>query len=151
MHRASLRLLALSAGLFASLHALPAPGPEPGLWDVSADMAIPTVPDFRQEPVTLRQCFSAADVRDPGRMLGGMANAGAANCTFTDKRESPGHADFSVRCDGLLAISGRGSVDYTAQSMQGRLEIGFAASPGENAQRVESVSHISARRVGNCP
>lgn len=151
MHRASLRLLALSAGLLASLHASPAAGPEPGLWDVSADMAIAAAPDFKLEPVTLRQCFSAADVRDPSRMLGGMATAGAGNCTFSDKRESPGHADFSFRCEGLLAISGRGSVDYTAQAMQGRLELGFAASAGENAQRAESVSRISAKRVGPCP
>lgn len=151
MHRASLRVLALSAGLFASLHALPAAGPEPGLWDVSADMAIPTAPDFRQEPVTLRQCFSAADARDPSRMLGGMANPGAANCRFSDKRESPGHVDFAVRCEGLLGISGRGSADYTASTLEGRLELTFTVSAGENAQRVESVSRVSARRVGNCP
>jgi hypothetical protein len=151
MHRLSLRLLSLSAGLLASLHALPASGPEPGLWEVSADMAIPTAPDFKQEPVTLRQCFSAADVRDPSRMLGGMTNAGAANCRFSDKRESPGHVDFAVRCDGLLEIAGRGSVDYTARTLQGRLDLGFAVSAGENAQRVESVSHVSAKRIGNCP
>jgi len=55
-----------------------------------------------------------------------------------------------VRCDGLFAISGRGSVDYTPSSIQGRLDIGFSTGSTGNPQRVESVSRVTGRRIGNC-
>lgn len=145
-----LRQFMFAVGLIASCHAAAAGGPEPGMWELSADLAVPFAPGFKQQPVVLRQCLTAADAGDPSRVLNGVANPGASNCRFTDKRESPGHADFAVRCDGLFAISGRGSVDYTPDSIQGRLDIGFSTGADGNTQRIESVSRVTGRRVGNC-
>ncbi|OGA33069.1 MAG: hypothetical protein A3G80_06590 [Betaproteobacteria bacterium RIFCSPLOWO2_12_FULL_62_13b] len=145
-----LRQFVFAVSLVASCHALAAGGPEPGMWELSADLAVPFAPGFKQEPVALRQCLTAADAGDPSRVLNGVANPGASHCRFTDKRESPGHTDFAVRCDGLFAISGRGSVDYTRSSIHGRLAIGFSAGAAGNIQRVESVSRVTGRRIGNC-
>jgi len=145
-----LRQIVFAVGLAVSCHALAAGEPEPGLWELSADLAVPSAPGFKQEPVALRQCLTAADARDPSRVLSSVANPGASNCSFTDKRESPGHTEFAVRCEGLFAISGRGFVDYTPSSIQGRLDIGFSLSSAGAPQRVESVSRVSGRRIGNC-
>ena len=137
-------------GLLASCHALAAGEPEPGLWELSADLAVPSEPGFKQEPVKMNQCLGAAEVRDPGRLLMSIANPGAGNCSFSDKRESPGHTEFTLKCSGLFAISGRGSVDYTPNSMQGRLNIGFSISSEGASPRVESVSQIRGKRIGGC-
>ncbi len=145
-----LRPFVFAIGFVASSHALAAGEPEPGLWELSADLAVPSAPGFKPEPVAVRQCLSVADARDPSRLLTGIANPGASNCNFTDKRESPGHTDFAVSCEGLFAIEGRGSVDYTPSSIRGRLDISFRTGSADNTQRVESVSRISGRRIGNC-
>lgn len=145
-----LRQFVFAAGLVASCHVWAAGGPEPGMWELSADLAVPFAPGFKQEPLVLRQCLTAADAVDPSRVLNSVANPGASNCRFTDKHESPGHTDFAVRCDGLFAISGRGSVDYTPSSIQGRLDIDFSTGADRNAERVESVSRVTGRRISNC-
>jgi len=143
------RQFVFAVSLVASCHAWAAGGPEPGMWELSADLAVPFAPGFKQEPVVLRQCLTAADAGDPSRVLNSVANPGASNCRFTDKRESPGHTDFVLQCDGLFAITGRGSVDYTPGSIHGRLDIGFVTADG-NAKRVEAVSRVTGRRIGNC-
>lgn len=148
--RLSLHQIVCAVGVLVSCHTLAADDPEPGMWEISADMAVPSTPGFRQDPIALRQCLSATDARDPSRLLTGMANPGASNCSFTDKRETPGHTDFAMRCEGLFAISGRGSVDYTPGTMQGRLNFTFSGGASDDTQRVESVSRIIAKRIGTC-
>lgn len=124
--------------------------PEPGLWEISADMSVPASPGFKQAPVAVQQCFSAADARDPSRLLMGVGNPGASNCRFSDKRETAGHTDFAVFCEGTFAISGRGSVDYTPHTLQGNLNMNFVTGiPGDN-QRVSAVSRITGKRLGSC-
>ena len=72
-----LRQFVIAFGFIASCYALAAGEPEPGLWELSADLAVPSEPGFKQEPITLSQCLSASDVRDPSRLLMGIANPGA--------------------------------------------------------------------------
>jgi hypothetical protein len=145
-----LRQFVLAVCLIASCQASAAGGPETGMWELSADLAVPFAPGFKQAPVALRQCLTAADTGDPSRVLNSVANPGASNCRFTDKRESPGHTDFVLQCDGLFSIMGRGSVDYTPGSIHGRLDIGFVTGADGDAKRVEAVSRVTGRRIGNC-
>ena len=68
---------------------------------------------------------------------------------------TPAITTCAIRFQRLLkiryfAISGRGSVDYTPGSIKGRLDIGFSTGNADNIQRVESVSRVSGRRIGNC-
>lgn len=146
----SLRFI-LSAALFAlGAGTLSANQPEPGLWEITADMSVPSAPGFKQSPVAVQQCFSAADARDPSRVLMGISNPGASNCRFSDKRETSGHTDFAVSCQGLFAITGLGSVDYTPTSLQGHLNMQFASGIAGDNQRVSAVSRITGKRVGSC-
>ncbi len=124
--------------------------PEPGLWEITADMSVPSAPGFRQAPVALQQCFSAADARDPSRVLMGISNPGASNCRFSDKRETSGHTDFTVACQGLFAITGLGSVDYTPTSLQGHLNMQFVSALSGDNQRINAVSRITGKRIGSC-
>lgn len=136
--------------LFASPPALSAGEPEPGLWQFSADLSIPSAPGFNQQPVSINQCLRASDVQDPSRVLTGIATPGASGCTFSNKRESAGHTDFSVQCEGLFALSGTGSVNYSPSSMDGQLNVSFGGGGGATLPRVESVSRIKATRLGGC-
>jgi hypothetical protein len=95
----------------------------------------------------VRQCFSAADVRDPARVTSGITNPGASACVFSDKHGSPGHLEFAVRCEGSYAVTGRGTVDFTPNSFQSVLNLNFNAGA---AQPAGSVSRVSGRRLGNC-
>ncbi len=57
----------------------------PGLWQLTIETRVNATPGFVPAPYTLNQCFTAEDVRDPSRVLSGVANPGASDCTYTDK------------------------------------------------------------------
>ena len=146
----SLPFLISAALLASSATVASANQPEPGLWEITADMSVPSAPGFKQAPVAVQQCFGAADARDPSRILMGVSNPGASNCRFSDKRESAGHTDFAVFCEGLFAIAGRGSVDFTPNSLRGDLNMNFVSGTPGDTQRVNAVSRITGKRIGSC-
>jgi hypothetical protein len=144
----------ISAGFaafaFAAPGALAQSDIRPGQWEISVEFSVPSDPAFTLAPITRSQCFAAGDAQDPGRMLTQVSVPGATGCTFSGKSESPGHLDFSVKCEGTLGISGRGSVNFTPTTMQGTLDLDFNAGDPKSAKRTGSVSKVSARRTGDC-
>ena len=43
----------------------------PGLWAITMETRTSAAPGFQPAPVTVNQCFTAADARDPSAILGG--------------------------------------------------------------------------------
>jgi hypothetical protein len=145
-----LRLTLLALGFVASPFAAAQADLRPGAWDMSVEFSVPTDPGFKQPTISRRQCLTAADARDPSRMLTEISVPGATGCAFPDKGGSPGHLEFDVKCEGIFAIGGHGSVDYTPDTLQGTLNLDFNLGDPGSDKRTGSVSRIAARRVGDC-
>src|SRR5712691_5937191 len=86
----------------------------------------------------------------PGQWQMSVEFPGASGCAFSDKKESPGHLEFAVKCEGTFGIGGRGSVDFTPTSLQGTLDLDFNAGEAGGTKRTGSVSKLSAKRIGDC-
>ena len=145
-----IRLGLLVLGLAASPFAAAQADIRPGLWDMSVEFSVPADPAFKQLPISRPQCLTAADARDPSRLLAEMSVPGATGCAVSGKAGSSGHFEFDVKCEGIFAIGGHGSVDYTPDAMQGTLNLDFNLGDPGAAKRTGSVSRIAARRVGDC-
>jgi hypothetical protein len=144
--RLGLLVLGFAASPFAAAQA----DIRPGLWDMSVEFSVPSDPAFKQPAISRQQCLTAAEARDPSRLLTEMSVPGATSCAFSGKGGSSGHFEFDVKCEGILAIGGHGSVDYTPTTLQGTLNLDFGLGDTEAAKRTGSVSRIAARRIGDC-
>jgi uncharacterized protein DUF3617 len=140
----------LALGLGISISAASQSDIRPGQWQISVEFAVPEDPGFKQPAISRNQCLTAADARDPSRLITETSVPGATGCAFSDKKESSGHLEFAVKCEGLFAIGGHGAVDYTPTSLQGTLNLDFGLGDAGAAKRTGSVSRITARRVGDC-
>ena len=110
------RLGLLVLGLAASPFAVAQTDIRPGLWDMSVEFSVPADPAFKQPAISRPQCLTAADARDPSRLLAEMSVPGATGCAISGKTASSGHLEFEVKCEGIFAIGGHGSVDYTGRA-----------------------------------
>ena len=143
--RLGLLVLGLAASPFAAAQA----DIRPGLWNMSVEFSVPADPAFKQPAISRPQCLTAADARDPGRLLAEMSVPGATGCAISGRTASSGHFEFDVKCEGIFAMGGHGSVDYTPDALQGTVNLDFGLGDA-GAKRTGSVSRIAARRVGDC-
>ncbi|MBI5331238.1 MAG: DUF3617 family protein [Betaproteobacteria bacterium] len=118
----------------------------PGLWQITMETRVSATPGFTPAPYTLNQCLTAADARDPSRVLGGVANPGATGCTYTDKGYSGNTFRFTMQCAGTFGIRTRGEVSFSADSLDGTI----SASADVGGQKVEFGNRIRGKRVGGC-
>ncbi len=118
----------------------------PGLWEITLESRVAAQPGFAPEPFRLTQCLTAADTRDPSKLLGGIANPGASGCTYTDKAYSGNTFRFSMQCTGSLAIQSQGEVSFTSDSMNGTI----TAIANVGGEKTELSNKVSARRLGGC-
>lgn len=118
----------------------------PGLWAISMETRTNAAPGWSPAPFTVNQCFSAADARDPSKLLGGLSNPGASDCQYTEKDYSGNTFRFAMQCAGTYALQTRGEVSFDAQSMNGSITArgNVAGTPTEFQNK------ISGRRLGNC-
>ena len=137
-------LLALPAALFCT-HS-DAADMSPGLWEITVETRVAAQAGFTPEPYTLKQCLTAADTKDPSKLLGGIANPGASGCTYTDKTYSGNTFRFSMQCAGSFALQSRGEVSFTADSMNGSI----TAVADVGGAKTEVSNKVSARRLGGC-
>ncbi|WP_435627655.1 DUF3617 domain-containing protein [Candidatus Ferrigenium straubiae] len=119
---------------------------QPGLWELVVESRIAAAPGFSPEPVTMQQCLTELDAQDPSRILGGVSNPGATNCTYTEKSSSGNVFRFRMECAGSLGIQARGEIAYSASAMDGRI----VTVAGTAGQPTELQSRITARRLGGC-
>ena len=136
-------LLAASASGFAE-------DIQPGLWRITVESRVAATPDWNPQPFELTQCLTAQDAQNPERLLTGLSTAGASGCEFHNQQGSAQHRQFEVRCGGALAIQGQGSVDLTATTVSGVLNVRFAAPDG-TTEAVEMQNQLRAVYVGPCP
>ncbi len=118
----------------------------PGLWEITVDSRVAAAPNLSTGPLKLTQCLSAADARDPSRVLGGVSNPGASGCAYSNKTDSGGTFSFTMRCAGSLALESRGTVTYSADSMYGTI----TAVANVGGQKTEITNRVAARRLGAC-
>ena len=131
------------ASLASSAHAADI---SPGLWAISMETRTQAAPGFQPTPFTVNQCFTAADARDPSRLLGGLSNPGASDCQYTEKSYSGNTFKFAMQCGGAYALQSRGEVTFDAQTMNGLI----TAKANTTGTVTEFQNKMSARRLGNC-
>jgi len=117
----------------------------PGLWEITLDARVSSMPNLSSGPLKLMQCLSPADAQDPSRVLGGMSNPGASGCTYGDKSYAGNTFTFTMQCPGY-AMQSRGEISFTSDSMDGTI----SAVANVGGQKVEMSNRVTARRVGGC-
>ena len=141
------RLITLATVYLTSLASLAhAADISPGLWAISMETRTQAAPGFQPAPFTVNQCFTAADARDPSRLLGGLSNPGASDCQYTEKSYSGNTFKFAMQCGGAYALQSRGEVTFDAQTMNGLIN----AKANIAGAVTEFQNKMSARRVGDC-
>lgn len=138
----------LPAALLALFMTIPALAQDiaPGLWQLTMETRVAATPGFSPAPYTLNQCLTAADARDPSRVLGGVANPGATGCTYRDKGYSGNTFRFTMECAGTLGIRTRGEVSFTSSTLDGTI----TATADLGGQKVEFSNRISGKLLGGC-
>lgn len=116
--------------------------PRPGLWNLSVTtMAEGAAQTFG--PYNSSQCLSQEDIRNPEKLL---ANNGAADCSYGNKQYQGSRFSFTVQCGGAIPMSGSGNVTYTADTLQGDVDI----TADLQGLEVATKSQVSGTRVGDC-
>jgi len=118
----------------------------PGLWEITLETRVAAQPGFTPEPFRLKQCLTAADAKDPSALLGGLANPGASDCSYSDKSYAGNTFRFTMQCAGSLGIRSHGEVTFSADSMNGTV----SASANVGGEKTELRNRISGRRLGGC-
>lgn len=111
-----------------------------GNWEMTITTSVVGMPGG-MAPITQARCLSREDARDPSRLIGA-----GAGCEFSNRRDTGSEITFDVVCSGQVPMSGSGAVRYTAQSVEGTLEL--SANMGN--QRILTRSQLSGRRLGEC-
>lgn len=119
---------------------------QPGLWELVVESRIAAAPDFSSELLTVKQCLTEQDAQDPSRILGGVANPGASDCTYTEKSFTGNVFRFKMQCGGSLGIQARGEITYSVLTMDGSI-ISMVNMAG---QATELQSWVAAYRLGGC-
>jgi uncharacterized protein DUF3617 len=134
-------LLAAAASTAAS-----AADVSPGLWEIAMETRVAEAPGFSPAPFQITQCLTEADARDPGRLLGQIANPGASDCSYTDKSYAGNTFSFTMQCAGTFAVKSSGRVSYGPDTMEGTI----TATANVGGGVVETQNKVSGRRVGGC-
>lgn len=114
---------------------------QPGNWEMSVTTQFEGMPNA-MGPMVQTQCFTAADVRDPQKVLG----TATSGCEFTNQRDTGSEFSFELQCNGQIQMQGSGRARYTPATMEADIEIkGNAAG-----QQFTTRSRISGRRLGAC-
>ena len=116
--------------------------PKPGLWNLSVTTTAEGA-DGVFGPYTTSQCLTEEDVRNPEKLL---AQSGVNACTYSDRVYRNGNFSFTVQCGGTIPMSGSGRISYTADSLQGTMDI----AADLQGLPVNTQSTVTGQRVGDC-
>lgn len=119
---------------------------QPGLWELTLEARVAASPEFAPAPYSVNECLTAQDAQDPSRVLAGVANSGASDCTYTDKNFSGNTFRFKMQCAGSLGMKTQGEIIYSATSMEGSI----LSTANLMGQTTEIQSKFKARRLGEC-
>ena len=131
-----MRILPIGALLLCPAVALAV---EPGNWELS--LVTMLTGQAKPAAVTQTRCLSEAEARNPGSVLGGSQGG---SCNFTNRNDNGRTYTFDVACTGVLPMKGKGTVNYTAQTMDADLDL--VAEKGDFGMR----TFVKGRRLGPC-
>jgi len=129
--------------LFAAA-ALPAQAEmQGGLWNLTVTMKVDgSAKPFG--PYSQSQCFTQADLQDPGKLF---AEGDNAVCEYVNKRYYANQITFNIRCGGGIPLGGTGEVEFGRDAFEGHMDLGANAEGGPT---VETHSQVSGKRAGPC-
>jgi hypothetical protein len=114
---------------------------QPGNWELTVTSQMQGM-DKPIGPLSKTQCFTEADTRDPGRVLGT-----GGSCQFSNRRESGDTYTFDVKCGGALPMSGTGRLRQSSSAFEGDLDLTVDSGGGSN---LGMRTKVSGRRLGPC-
>jgi hypothetical protein len=118
----------------------------PGLWEISLEASVDAAPGFAPGPLSVNQCFTKQDVRDPGKLLSSVTTAGASDCSYTERGYVGDHFRFKMQCGGTLHLQSSGDVSVAP----GRIDGVMTTTSTIDGMQVEFHSTIHGRRLGDC-
>jgi hypothetical protein len=116
--------------------------PRPGLWNLTVTTTAEGA-DGVFGPYSTSQCLTEEDVHNPEKLL---AQNGVNACTYGDRVYRNGNFSFTVQCGGTIPMSGSGRITYTADSLQGTMDI----AADLQGLPVNTQSTVSGQRMGDC-
>ena len=143
-----MRTLKFVTAVFAAILATPCAAADitAGLWEINMESRSPSTPGFTPPPFKISQCITAADAKDPSRVIGQVANPGATNCTYGERNYSGSTLTFTMKCAGTFEIESTGRIAFSATTMEGTID----AKANVGGQSLDTQNKLSARRVGGC-
>lgn len=118
----------------------------PGLWELSLEARVDSDAGFQPGPMTLNQCITTDDARDPGKLLGPIAAAGATGCSYSEKHYVGKKFHFTMQCSGTLELKTTGEVTFSATMLRGMI----TTSSSIDGKTVEFKSALIGHRLGDC-
>ena len=119
---------------------------QPGNWEFTVDVHAKGLGAFQPKPgpIVNTRCISAEQAADPAKVL---SDAGArGECQFSNQRDTGAEFTFDVQCTGRIPVHGSGKMRYSAQTLDGDLNLDGDAQ----GMQFKTQSHVSARRIGPC-
>jgi hypothetical protein len=140
-----MRIWIAAAALFFSASAL-ADKIEPGNWEFSVDMKAHGLGAFQPKPgpMVKQRCVTPDEASNPAKVLSDAASRG--ECEFSNQRDTGAEYSFDVKCSGRVPAQGSGKMRYSAQTIEGNLDLDGNAQ----GMRFSTKSDIHAHRLGPC-
>jgi Protein of unknown function (DUF3617) len=119
---------------------------EPGNWEFTVDVHAEGLGAFQPKPgpIVNTRCITAEQAANPAKVLG---DAGArGECQFSNQHDTGAEFTFDVQCTGRIPVHGSGKMRYSAQTLDGDMDLAGDAQ----GMKFKTRSHVNARRIGPC-
>ena len=115
-------VIAAVVGLSAAGLAQPMPRQD-GRWKIQMQMQMPNLP-VQMPPITMEQCVTPEDVKDPMRTVPQADRPGGpngANCKMVDYQTVGNKVTWKMECTGQNPMTGTGEMVYTDNTYAGTM------------------------------
>ena len=119
---------------------------EPGMWEFTVNVQAEGLGALQPKPgpIVNQRCITPEQAANPEKAL---TEAGAkGQCTFSNQRNTGIQFNFDVACTAPFPVQGSGTMRYTAEAMEGDLDL----AGDMQGMKFKTRSHINARRLGPC-
>jgi len=119
---------------------------EPGMWEFTVNVQAEGLGAMAPKPgpIVNQRCITPEQAANPEKAL---TEAGAkGQCTFSNQRNTGIQFNFNVACTAPFPVQGSGTMRYTAEAMEGDLDL----AGDMQGMKFKTRSHINARRLGPC-
>jgi Protein of unknown function (DUF3617) len=115
----------------------------PGNWEIASSIEMPNMPP--RPPMTMTHCVKPEDVTDSHTFAERMQQRNG-KCTFSDFKVGGDKMSYSFTCEN--AASGTSEVVFAGASYEATTKVTVGANGNRPAMTM--ISHVKARRVGDC-